>query len=154
MFGLSNSAYRTSILRRCLPLAGQPSSIDWLLATRAWALGARLAFDATPRMVYRQDAANIARVLPPFSEAEVRAATERVLGHYRVVLDTPALGDAAGTRGGARPGASSRRGVRGVDSKTAPSTLRRYTEALNALPPRYVWWWPVANPELENVWRN
>jgi hypothetical protein len=38
--------------------------------------------------------------------------------------------------------------------RRSPATLRRYTEALNALPPKYVWWWLVANPDLENVWKN
>lgn len=153
VFGLSNSAYRTSILRRCLPLGSDSPLVDWLLATRAWALGARLDFDRTPLMAYRQYAANIARVLPPFSEAEVRAATERVLGHYRAVLDTPGWAMPPGPA--AALGRAHRRAAEFAEAiEKAPSTLRRYTEALNVLPPRYVWWWLVANPDLENVWRN
>jgi len=26
--------------------------------------------------------------------------------------------------------------------------------ALNRLPPRYIWWWSVANPELEDLWKS
>jgi len=153
VFGFSNSAYRTSVLRRCLPLGSESPLVDWLLATRAWALGARLDFDRTPLMAYRQYAANIARVMPPFSEGEVRAATARVLDHYRAALETPEW-----SMPPAPAEALGRANRRVADFAEAihrsPATLRRYTEALNALPPRYVWWWLVAHPDLENVWKN
>jgi len=153
VFGLSNSAYRTSVLRRCLPLGSESPLVDWLLVTRAWALGARLDFDRTPRMAYRQYAANIARVVPPFSEDEIRRATARVLEHYRAVLETP--GWALPPEPAAALARASRRAGEFADAiAQSPSTLRRYTEALNARPPRYVWWWLVANPDLESVWRN
>ena len=32
-------------------------------------------------------------------------------------------------------------------------TLARYVEALNQLTPDYVWWWCVAHPCLEEIWR-
>ena len=53
VFGLSNTAYRTEVLRDCLPIPSDCLCIDWLLATRAWAMGAGLHFDHTPRMAYR-----------------------------------------------------------------------------------------------------
>ena len=34
----------------------------------------------------------------------------------------------------------------------SPDVLRRYVAALNELPARFVWWWAVANPELEHLW--
>ena len=34
------------------------------------------------------------------------------------------------------------------------ANLTRYVEALNRLAPRYVWWWAVANPELESLWKS
>jgi hypothetical protein len=36
----------------------------------------------------------------------------------------------------------------------SPEMLARYVVALNELPPRLVWWWAVANPELEHLWTN
>lgn len=152
VFGLSNTAYRTEVLRRCLPIPAENPLVDWLLATRAHALGARMVFDATPLMSYRQHGENIARVLPPFSGAEVDAAARHVLRHYRSLLEGPvALRDPQR----ARIDAESRR-VREFHLALAESAERRqrYIEALNSLPPHYVWWWCVANPKLEDVWRS
>jgi hypothetical protein len=152
VFGLSNTAYRADLLRRCLPIPADVVLVDWLLALRAWAADAALRFDREPRMRYRQHPANTARVLPPFSEAYVLRATDLVVDHYRTVL-----GDGGGIGAGrtARVGAVAeqvlafRQAVRGSDA-----VLRRYVAALNRLEPRYVWWWCVANPVLEGVWSN
>ena len=40
VFGLSNTAYRTDALRRCLPIPDAVTLVDWFLATRAWLFGA------------------------------------------------------------------------------------------------------------------
>lgn len=152
VFGLSNTAYRTSILRCCLPIPAQNPLVDWLLATRAHALGATMTFDATPLMSYRQHGDNIARVLPPFTGREVEAASRHVLRHYKSLLQGPAaLSDPQRSIFDAE----SRR-VRTFHLSLAASAERRqrYLDALNALPPRYVWWWCVANPKLEDVWRS
>ena len=152
VFGLSNTAYRTEVLGRCLPIPADDPLVDWLLATRAHALGARMVFDATPLMSYRQYGENIARVLPPFSGAEVDAASRRVLRHYRSLLEGPPRLDDAQRK---RIDAESRR-VEEFQLALAESAERRqrYIEALNSLPPHYVWWWCVANPKLEGVWRS
>ena len=54
VMGLSNTAYRSDLLRRCLPIPTEAELMDWLLAVRSLALGARLQFDPEPRMWYRQ----------------------------------------------------------------------------------------------------
>jgi hypothetical protein len=152
VFGLSNTAYRAAALRPCLPIPPDVVLVDWLLALRAWAADAALAFDPEPRMRYRQHPANTARVLPPFSEGYVLRATELVVDHYRTVV-----GDGGGIRAGRRSRVREvaeqvldfQRAVRRSDA-----VLRRYVEALNRLEPRYVWWWCVANPVLEGVWSN
>lgn len=152
VFGLSNTAYRTETLRRCLPIPAQNPLVDWLLATRANTLGARMTFDRTPLMRYRQHGENIARVLPPFTGREIDAASRHVLKHYRSLLQGPAaLPEPQRTLFDAE----SRR-VRRFHLSLAASAERRtrYIDALNALPPRYVWWWCVANPKLEDVWRS
>jgi hypothetical protein len=148
VFGLSNTAYRTDVLARCLPLPRGCVLIDWQLATRAWLLDASLAFDPTPRMSYRQYGANTARVLPPFTEDDVRAAAARVVGHYRSLPAAPASG---------RPEleeARERAESFGNFATASPASLTRYVKALNALTPRFVWWWSVANPQLEEIWRS
>ncbi|HEX7579047.1 MAG TPA: hypothetical protein VF580_03540 [Thermoanaerobaculia bacterium] len=152
VFGLSNSAYRVATLRSCLPIPDGCALVDWLLATRAWAFGARLAFDSTPRMVYRQGVSSATRVSPPFSGRHVLAATDLVLGHYHVALENPPALPAAPTAAlvAARDRAERFRQV----ISDSPETLGRYVAALNELPPRLVWWWAVANPELEHLWMN
>lgn len=150
VFGLSNSAYRAATLRACLPIPDACQLIDWLLATRAWARGARMSFDVTPRMIYRQGSASATRVSPPFSPDQVLRATELVLGHYVMLLEGPHALPTGPTRAivAARDRAERfRRAVSG-----SPEALSRYVDALNRLPPRYVWWWTVANPELEAIW--
>ncbi len=152
VFGLSNTAYRSEVLGRCLPIPADDPLVDWLLATRAHALGARMTFDAAPLMSYRQHGENIARVLPPFSEREVDVASRRVLRHYRSLLEGPPSIDGAQRT---RIDAESRRvGEFHLALAESAERRQRYIEALNALPPRYVWWWCVANPKLEEVWRS
>lgn len=152
VFGLSNSAYRCDVLRRLLPLPSDCVLIDWLLATRAWVLGCDLFFDEEPGMAYRQYGDNVARVLPPFTEAEVMRATERVGQHYRVLLEEPSWTVPSPFRpplDAARERFTSFEVFILGDSEGR----RHYVDALNALPPRYVWWWAVANPELEHIWK-
>ena len=152
VFGLSNSAYRVATLRSCLPIPDDCVLVDWLLATRAWAFGARLAFDPTPRMFYRQSASSATRVSPPFHERNVRAATDLVLGHYRIALENPPalpVAPRAALESARERAERFRRAISG-----SPVILSRYVAALNELPPRLVWWWAVANPELEHLWMN
>ena len=86
-FGLSNTAYRSDVLRACLPIPAAAALVDWYLITMAWLQGARLAFDPTPRMDYRQHGANMARIRSPFTAERVRADTALVREHFRLVLD-------------------------------------------------------------------
>jgi len=150
-FGFSNAAYRCSTLRQCLPFPADCALIDWLLATRAWAAGSTLAFDSAPRMGYRQHPAGMAPALPPFDEAQVAAATERVLAHYACLLDRddwplPATHRRALDTERARVVAFA------TGMRDRPSMLTEYVEALNRLRPVHLWWWLVAHPKLEAVW--
>lgn len=153
VFGLSNTAYRTTTLRRCLPIPEQCKVIDWLLATRAWFSGATISFDSEVRMFYRQHANNAARVLPPFTPDQVLHAAQLVLGHYRLLftnnhaearLSHRILLDSAFRRAESFHHAITSEGEK----------LERYVHALNKLKPKYVWWWSVANPKLDDIWKN
>jgi hypothetical protein len=152
IFGLSNTAYRNDVLRRCLPLGDGCEIVDWSLVTRALAGGASLHFDEQPQMAYRQYSTNVARVLLPFSARHVLAATERVLGHYRCVLESefPVIGPYADAL---RP-AYDRALLFHQKINASNHTLSSYIAALNQLTPRYIWWWCVAHPDLEHLWRN
>ena len=152
VFGLSNTAYRSNTLRRCLPIPEECVLIDWLLATRAWASGATLTFDTEARMFYRQYANNTARVLPPFTVDHVQRAAELVLEHYRLLFATDQL---EGLRHQVLLATAFRRAESFHQAITSEGhKLERYVQALNKLRPKYVWWWCVAHPELEDIWKN
>lgn len=151
-FGLSNTAYRTSVLVRCLPLPAQCAMMDWFLVTRAWAAGASLSFDPFRRMYYRQYSSNHAQVLPPFSASYVRRITTMVLLHYRMVLTgIPELPTSV-----RRTLEQARHRVSQFEQRVASNepTLQYYVAALNALPPSPMWWTCVARPELEEIWNS
>lgn len=150
-FGLSNTAYRSDVLRACLPIPAAAALVDWYLITMAWLQGAQLAFDPTPRMDYRQHGANMARIQPPFTRERVREDTALVREHYRLVLESlppRALPDRLGQ-------------VREVAADVAAfdqlvvrdaAALARYVGELNAAPPPLLWWASVAYPPLRSQW--
>ena len=153
VFGLSNTAYRTSTLRRCLPVPEDCVLIDWLLATRAWASGAKLDFDPVARMSYRQYGNNTARVLPPFTAQYIKRAAQLVVDHYRLLFATDKL---EGLAGNSMMLATAFRRANSFQHAitTEKDKLHQYVKALNKLTPKYVWWWCVAHPQLEEIWNN
>lgn len=150
IFGLSNTAYRTELLSRLLPVPKTCVAMDWFLATTAWGLCARICFDATPRMYYRQYGANQARVLPPFTENEVTAAARLVLDHYRLMLDPRSTMD-----GSIRCALREAQAIVEVfwsNVVRSPERLQVYVQQLNRLEQPHIWWDCVAHPALEGLW--
>jgi hypothetical protein len=150
-FGLSNTAIRADMLRRCLPIPDAAALVDWFLCTRAWLFGARLWFDQRVEMDYRQHGANMVRVRAPFSAEQVSEDTERVRRHYRLVLasgleaaDTCRLADLE----------TAAADVESFHQRVVlrPPLLARYVEALNELGTTSLWWAWVAHPSLRNLW--
>ena len=150
IFGLSNTAYRSEQLLKCLPIPTNCVLIDWFIATRAWMNGASMHFDPIPHMAYRQHSRNTARVLPPFDANEVLKATQLVLSHYRHVLDNTEYADIPSRAAIQRAYSSVQLFYTTVTG--SKGLLARYVTALNRLPPQYVWWWFVAHPDLEDIW--
>lgn len=151
-FGMSNTAYRTDLLRQIPTSDPNGRLMDWYLATASWIRGARLTFDNTPGMQYRQYAENVARVLPPFTVADISRATSLLLNHYHVVLarvpNIPAAIAAELESALANVQLFQRKVVE------APETCARYVAQLNSLQPVYLWWEWVAHPALEDLWKN
>jgi hypothetical protein len=150
-FGLSNSAARSDVLRRCLPIPRSAALVDWYLWTRAWLFGARFAFGDRAEMDYRQYGANTARVLGPFLGRQVTEDTELVRHHYRLVLASDLAGAIPERLWELRATAAS------VDVfadrvVASPEVLARYVNALNRLNGAMVWWQWVAHPSLRHLW--
>jgi hypothetical protein len=151
VFGFSNSAFRSDLLRRCLPIPADAVLVDWFLATRAWLLGAKLVFDPVPRMDYRQHPANTARVRFPFCQDQVVSDTALVRRHFQLLLAEP-TSDYAAERFDAL-----RRMTREVEEfhrnvVLNPAKLDGYVDALNTLQPAPLWWSCVAYPALRQMW--
>jgi glycosyltransferase involved in cell wall biosynthesis len=150
-FGLSNTAYRSDLLRACLPIPAAAALVDWYLITMAWLQGARLAFDPTPRMDYRQHGANMARMRPPFTAERVRADTVLVREHFRLVLDRLPVRSLPARATQVREAAAD---VAAFDQFVIEDAARlsRYVRKLNAAPPPLLWWASVAYPPLRSSW--
>jgi hypothetical protein len=152
IFGLSNTAFRSDLLRRCLPIPANVVLVDWFLATKAWLYGARIDFDSVIRMDYRQHGANMVRVRSPFSRDEIIRDTERVRQHFQIIRAIP-MSEAMSGR------------LAEVEQVTAdveefynkivlqPIQLERYVHRLNALNLIPLWWSCVANPSLQQMWK-
>lgn len=153
VFGFSNSAYRSELLRRCLPLPADVVLIDWFLATRAWLTGAKLAFDPVVRMDYRQHAANTAPIRFTFDANRVIRDTRKVLDHYRFLLASP-MENALPDRWAKVQEAAEDVQLFSEQVTSQPKSLENYVRDLNTLEPQVVWWWDVAQPALQWMWKD
>jgi hypothetical protein len=151
VYGLSNTAWRSSILRNCLPIPDQVEIVDWYLATRAWLCGFQLDFDNTVYMDYRQHGNNMVCVQGPFTSEQVRRDTERVLHHFDMVQQTSLKNGLANRR---EQLAEVKEDVERFQYEVLMNgeRLDRYVKALNSLPPQPLWWSAVAHPSLSTIW--
>ena len=153
VFGFSNSAYRSELLRRCLPIPAGVALVDWFLATKAWLMGARLAFDPVVRMDYRQHGANMAPIRFPFDANQVIRDTKKVLEHYRL-LQTSRIENVLPDRWAQVQEAAADVQLFSEQVASQPNKLEDYVRNLNSLEPEVVWWWDVAQPALQWMWKN
>lgn len=153
VFGFSNSAFRSDLLRRCLPIPSHAILVDWYLATRAWLLGAKMAFDHIPRMDYRQHPSNTARVRLPFSSEQIVSDTALVRQHFQFFDVGPNEDYVAQRYDKLRSVAVEIEEFR-ERVILNPARLRDYCESLNALAPAPIWWSSVAYPTLAHMWKH
>jgi hypothetical protein len=150
-FGMSNTAYRTDLLRQIPATDPHGRLMDWYLATVCWIRGGRLAFDNSPGIQYRQYAENVARVLPPFTPADISRGIDLVLSHYNVVLSR--VPNIPVTIKHTLESALAKVQVfrRAVE---VPDVCAQYVDRLNRLQPSYLWWEWIAHPSLEELWKS
>jgi len=153
VFGFSNSAYRSELLRRCLPLPAGTALVDWFLATKAWLTGGKLAFDTIVRMEYRQHGANMAPIRFPFDANQVIRDTKKVREHYYLLLASP-MENARPDRWAQVQEAATDVQLFSEQVISQPEKLENYIRNLNTLEPQVVWWWDVAQPALQWMWKD
>lgn len=151
VFGLSNTAWRSSLLKKCLPVPSTAVIVDWFLATRAWLLGASLYFDQSVCMDYRQYASNSTRVCGPFSHEQVIHDTLRVSHHFQLILSSPIQGAVASRQERLLQVAED---VNKFASNVIhdQEKLDLYLVKLDELDLPPLWWSCVAHPSLKYLW--
>lgn len=152
VFGLTNSAYRIEILEKSLPFPDKCILLDWYIAIKSLSNSGRFYYDKRVRMLYRQHSLNTARVLPPFSPEQIHLSTKRVLDHYACVLMyIPELSIKYKEKI-----IYAQNEVTNFYSFILESEdyLHFYVQKLNELPTDHIWWSCVANPQLEELWKN
>jgi len=153
VFGFSNSAYRSELLRRCLPLPAGIALVDWFLATNAWLIGATLAFDPIVRMEYRQHGANMAPIRFPFDANQVIRDTKKVREHY-YLLQASLMENVLPDRWAEVQEVAADVQLFFEQVVSQPKKLEDYLRNLNTLEPPAVWWWDVAQPALQWMWKD
>lgn len=151
VFGMSNTAWRSQLLARCLPLPASVEIVDWFLATRAWLLGATLGFDRTVHMDYRQHATNMTHIRPPFSRERVIRDTDRACRHFELICSVPLEGALEPRQNRLREVASDVGRFR-AEIVRDERQLDTYVDALNSLDLPPLWWSSVAHPQLKHLW--
>lgn len=151
VFGLSNSAFRSDLLRRCLPILASVVLVDWFLSTKAWLVGATLSFDPVARMDYRQHGANMAKVRAPFDSNQVARDAERVRQHFQMIVSRPLEGSIP-ERLAEIEGAAADVELFYRQVVLQPKHLESYVRKLNKLDPAPLWWSCVAHPSLNEMW--
>ena len=165
VFGFSNTAYRCNVLKCCFPIPRETVMVDWLVVSKALASGATLFFDETSHMLYRQYETNTARVLSPYTPAQIAKATSLVLQHYDYVLSNLPMSSKKGlqplvdvqtdTQSRFRTNVCQRKKAveQFAQATQSLTVLKTYTKALNKLKPVFMWWECVAHPDLETLWK-
>ena len=153
VFGFSNSAFRSKLLLRCLPIPHAAVLVDWFLATRAWLSGAKIHFDETVRMDYRQHGTNTASIRFPFDASRVIQDTEKVLEHFRLLQSSP-MEDRLPDRWAQTQQTAKEVQLFSEQVVSQPAKLEHYVRNLNTLQPQAIWWWDVAHPALQWMWED
>ena len=115
--------------------------------------GAKLAFDPMVRMDYRQHGANMAPIRFPFDANQVIRDTKKVREHYRLLQASPIEN--------VLPDCWAQVEEVAIDVErfseqvvSQPKMLGNYIRNLNTLDPQTVWWWDVAQPALQWMWKD
>ena len=150
VFGFSNSAYRSEILKKCLPVPTECILVDWYLATSVWLAGGRMNCLQSKDLFYRQYGNNLAQVVPPFSPESVIKAARTVLGHYDILLSNPPAGMGPFQEDIQQAASDVKTFIACLEADS--KRLAEYAQVLSDSEQPNAWWTGVANPEWEEIW--
>ncbi len=86
-FGLSNSNYKSFVLREILPIPVDCKIVDWFIATLAFLFRYKYGYIDETFMQYRIYEHNVTKVIPPFNQNDINIKTNYVLNHLDFVMD-------------------------------------------------------------------
>lgn len=150
VFGLSNTTYRASVLRDCLPLPDNTILADWYLATQAWLQGYTLHCNPTVGMAYRQHNDNTLALLPPFTRRDIRKTTEVVQHHFELAAEN-LPSNAVDSRKRKVVEARNRVDAFAEQVVRNEARLANYVEQLNDQPILPLWWACVDHPDIQSL---
>ncbi len=145
VFGFSNTAYRTSILKDIINIPSQTIMMDWLVVLKALVnKNAQLYFDSEIHMAYRQYENNTNKIVSPLSAKNIKQATNLLLKHHLILNDEltwlePFRGHFAKVKLFAKY----------IEEE---ANLAKYLKALNNKKEVFYWYEQIAYQELEYLW--
>lgn len=151
IFGFSNTAYRSNILKSCLPIPEKARHLDWFIVTRAVLNGASVTFDKHPQVYYRRYGENNSSILPPFQKENIIFAAGEIINHYGLIL-THTKNISVEMKRRFEDYNQNTREFLDV-FRNSPTVQKQYIEELNKTEEPYPWWDIVAKPELEGIWK-
>lgn len=85
IFGFSNTAYRSNILKDIIAIPNQTIMMDWLVVLKALVnKNAQLYFDSNIHMAYRQYESNTNNIVSPLSAENIKRATSLLISHQSI----------------------------------------------------------------------
>jgi hypothetical protein len=104
-------------------------------------------------MEYRQHGANMAPIRFPFDANQVIRDTKKVREHYSLLQASP-MASLLPDRWAQVQEAATDVQLFFEQVVSQPKKLENYVRNLNNLEPQVVWWWDVAQPALQWMWKN
>tara|TARA_A100001037_G_scaffold305127_2_gene344140 strand:+ start:7274 stop:8191 length:918 start_codon:yes stop_codon:yes gene_type:complete len=86
-FGLSNSNYKSYVLKEILPIPKNCEIIDWFISTFAFLYRYKFAYIDETFMKYRIYAQNVTKVIPPYNLNDLNIKTKYVLNHFDFIMN-------------------------------------------------------------------
>lgn len=150
IFGLSNTGYKTNILKNTLPIPKHVIAVDWFIAHKAIQMGASCNLREDIDCFYRQHGKNIASPSKPATQKNVLQAAKISRIHLENIIKTLATDNPDILT------CQKRLDDVILFEKTMavnPDLLYKYLQLFNSIETETLWWNTVAKPTLDHLWK-